>query len=651
MFFRFALARSLSLTLLASLMLVACGGSDTAHDELSVPAAPIGLGMADSAPPPDPAQVPAYVDFAYTNQRGDARYATLETNAGVRVVSGFLDLWRPSTLLVDAGVTAAANANFPAIISAQWSGIPGDSSDGSVLNAAVHNANIQYVIQATTQRRQEQEMLIYLDDRRGKGYSVTDGMGPLTEAWRSAARQITSITEVAADANSIRYNDTGNNLGVGGNQNPEFGQVVDFVGSASENGSTEPAKRFYKYARPWRWSSQVQVLPTLEPAKSTSPATDGGFISGHSAEAMRDALAMAYVVPERFQEMLSRGLELGESRILSGMHSPLDVIGGRVQAQAVVAASLSNGAAATIKTAAYQQAHTTLMAAAGVTTLGDFNQYAHAQNFAADRFSDHVINRADYLRRLTFGFAQTGATDRPALVPKGAEVLLETRLPYLSAEQRRVVLKSTALPSGYPILDDAEGWGRLNFFAAADGYGTFDGDVSVDMDASQGGFNALDNWRNPISGLGKLSKQGTGRLELSGQNTYSGGTELKTGILQANNASALGLGDVYLHAGQLINAAPQTLRLDGAFTVLDSAVVTLNWGNNGAGSIQVAGNATLLGGTLKLVFPTGSKPAPGTVYTVLTAGKVNGTFKSVQSDGLKLSLIKNPSSLQVRVDG
>ena len=42
---------------------------------------------------------------------------------------------------------------------------------------------------------------------------------------------------------------------------------------------------------------------------------------------------MAYVVPERFQEMLSRGLELGENRIVAGMHSPLDVIGGRMQAQ------------------------------------------------------------------------------------------------------------------------------------------------------------------------------------------------------------------------------------------------------------------------------------------------------------------------------
>ncbi|MFP3802866.1 phosphatase PAP2 family protein, partial [Paraburkholderia sp. SIMBA_027] len=74
---------------------------------------------------------------------------------------------------------------------------------------------------------------------------------------------------------------------------------------------------------------------------STTPATDGGFISGHQAEAMRDAMTMAWLVPERFQEMVSRGLELGENRILAGMHSPLDVIGGRMLALAVSAANLS----------------------------------------------------------------------------------------------------------------------------------------------------------------------------------------------------------------------------------------------------------------------------------------------------------------------
>lgn len=49
-------------------------------------------------------------------------------------------------------------------------------------------------------------------------------------------------------------------------------------------------------------------------------------------------------------------------------------------------------------------------------------------------------------------------------------------------------LATTGLPSGYPVLDDVEGRGRLNRFAAADGFGTFVNDVTVKMDASKGGF-------------------------------------------------------------------------------------------------------------------------------------------------------------------
>ncbi len=211
-----------------------------------------------------------------------------------------------------------------------------------------------------------------------------------------------------------------------------------------------------------------QPLTDVVDAGTSAPAA-GGFPSGHSAEGMRDALAMAYVIPERFQEMISRGLELGENRILAGMHSPLDVIGGRILAQAVVAANLVDPANATLKQTAFQQAHATLYSLTH-TTRATFPAAAHAGTASSDRFADPAANRANYARRLTFGFAPIGTTTNGAVVPKGAEVLLETRLPYLSADQRRVVLKTTALASGYPLLDDADGWGRLNLFAAADGY-------------------------------------------------------------------------------------------------------------------------------------------------------------------------------------
>ena len=96
--------RPLSLAVLTAFLMAGCGGGSDG-DDLSVavlPDAPKGLGAADTAPVQDETKVLPFVDFAFTNQRGDARYATLETNAGVRVVGGMLALWQPSSSIVES---------------------------------------------------------------------------------------------------------------------------------------------------------------------------------------------------------------------------------------------------------------------------------------------------------------------------------------------------------------------------------------------------------------------------------------------------------------------------------------------------------------------------------------------------------------------
>ncbi|WP_175875817.1 phosphatase PAP2 family protein [Burkholderia sp. BCC0097] len=632
----------------SAIVLAACGGGDdvtsTGTIAAAVPAPPADPGFVDSAPIPS---APAFVDNVATNQRGDARYATLSTNAAVRVLSRFLDLWQPATMLVDAGVSAPANGAFPAISPSTCSGLPNSGVPcGTILNDAVLSANVQYVINATTARTPQQADAAYYDDRRGKGYSVTDGMGPLTAAWRTAAQQTTSITSVPADATTVLYNDSGNNVGVGSSGgNASFGKVVDLLNEMGNNASTEPSKRFFKYARPYRWSTSVVVAPTLVPAESTTPATDGGFVSGHTAEAVRDATTMAWLVPERFQEMVSRGLELGENRILAGMHSPLDVIGGRTLALAISAANLT--AYASDAQAAYTQAHQTLQQLTG-TSATTFSAFAHSGTTATDRFADYTTNRAAFLRRMTFGFGAIESTNAPPVVPKGAEILLQTRFPYLSADQRRVVLKTTELPSGYPVMDDAEGWGRLNLFAAADGYGAFNGNVIVSMDASQGGLNAADLWRNDVAGAGKLTLQGSGTLTLAGNNAYTGGTQVSGGTLAAASPTAFGTGDVYVGSGgsvRIAAAAPVTIAT--RYTQLDNTTLELDIDGNGGGRLRVGGPLTVTGGTLHVKFVNGYAPKAGDTIALIDGAAAAAKFATVTVDGFKATPVYTATGVSI----
>jgi autotransporter-associated beta strand protein len=609
-------------------------GSGGGAPGLEVPPAPASLGYSDSAEAPS--GVVAYVDTGASNQRGQACLATIDNNAGVRVLAGFLKIWAPRAaadgkVYVDAGVNAAADGACPAIVSSDWSGIPGEASDGTVLLPDVHEANLAYVVQATQHRTAEQEVAAYMDDRRGKNASVSDGMGPLTKAWRAGVKQTTTITGVPADATSVKYDDQGNNRGEGSATNADLGLAVDLLNATSGDGSTEPAKRYFKYARPYRWTSEVIVAPSLIPAKSATPPTDGGFISGHGAEAWRDSLAMAYLVPQRFQEMLTRATELGQNRIVAGMHSPLDVIGGRIQAIAVVAYNLNKPGNASLMQSAYAQAQAWLQGQTATSNFLELDTYADG-NLGGDRFADWQVRRAQFRGRMSYGFDPIASTTEPAVVPKGAEVLLATRFPCLSAGQRRVVLKTTAWPSGYPLMDDPEGWGRLDLFTAADGYGAFQGDVDLELDAAQGGYCERDQFRNDIGGNGRLRKTGSGALWLSGDNSYAGGTLLAAGTLGALSPTAFGSGDVYVQGGTLQNASHRDLRLTGAFTQVGGELA-LELGGQLKGALRASGDAFLAGGKLRLRF-TGTVPVAGTRVTVLGARELHGRFDEVVVEGL-----------------
>jgi autotransporter-associated beta strand protein len=391
--------------------------------------------------------------------------------------------------------------------------------------------------------------------------------------------------------------------------------------------------------RPFQVSAGIDdFAPSITSTLTTNPA----FPSGHTTYAYTQSLLFAMMVPERYQEMMTRASEYGNSRIVLGAHYPLDVIGGRILATYDVAQLLNNnpdylnqtisvyGVGTVTTTNDYATLFRNAMAdmrgllAAG---CGSTDLASCAAAGAPDRFSNPAANLAAYEQRLTYGLPSTGPTNIAPVVPAGAEVLLETRLPFLTAAQRRDVLASTEIASGGP-LDNGSGWARLDLYRAAGGYGAFDGNVTVQQDATLGGFNAFATFSNDITGAGGLTKTGSGTLMMTGNDTYAGGTVVTGGTLLAASQHSLGNGDVHVAGGTLASAVQAALAVAGDFTMTADSALEFDMTGGGGHQSLVIDDASLLDGLLRIEFAD-----PLTMlamFTISDAGGLSGDFRSIE---------------------
>ncbi|MFP7834728.1 phosphatase PAP2 family protein [Marisediminicola sp. LYQ134] len=552
---------------------------------------------------PQPGVYGYYVD---TYRANTSTLQTPETNPAIGVLDTMLDYWTP-----------------------------GETYDtGTILMPSVLDANIQRSIDTTRERSDADAAHAYLIDRRHQSYSSINGLGPHADAFRTASNAGTTIPDtIPADATTVRYDDAGNSNGAWADVDSDAGSIVTLVNTARGSYATSNnAKAYYNYARPFRWSDDVEVLPTLMPVmKPVEEAeTDGGYPSGHTNAAYLASYALAAAFPERYSELVTSASDLGDSRIVAGMHSPADVIGGRILATAIAASVLND------------PANDALLEQARAEALNVLEQ----PQTGADDFADADANRALFEERLTYGLPRVGDTTLPVVVPKGAEALIESRFPYLTDDQRRWVLQSTGIESGYALLDDSEGWGRLNTVAAAEGYAAFDENVAVTMDAAAGGFSALDEWSNDITGAGSLTKDGSGELILSGDNTYTGGTVVDGGALVAANATALGAGDLQIADGELYENADTALSIGGDLEIAEDSTLSLT-SDASTAAVTVAGEATL-GGTLALQFDGDTAPGDETLLVEYGSLAEGSSFTSIVAGGLPAGF---DAALDYRADG
>lgn len=206
------------------------------------------------------------------------------------------------------------------------------------------------------------------------------------------------------------------------------------------------------------------------------------FPSGHTTYGYMGVLLLAILVPDRYQQLVTRGAEYGNNRILMGAHYAMDVLGGRTLAAYDVAHLLSNDPAyvgRSLKGAPVIKDYQVALKAAradltAALEAGCGETLPSCAEQDIGRFNNPSVNEAFYEVTQTYDlpvvYPQNAGRleDVSKLVPE-AGYLLTAAFPSLTLAQADQILTETEGPGG-GFLDDGSAFGiysRLDLYAAA----------------------------------------------------------------------------------------------------------------------------------------------------------------------------------------
>jgi hypothetical protein len=193
------------------------------------------------------------------------------------------------------------------------------------------------------------------------------------------------------------------------------------------------------------------------------------FPSGHTTYGYTESLLLAFMVPERYTQMITRGAEYGNGRIIVGAHYAMDVIAGRTLAYYVVAHLLDNDV----------EYENEFHAAANVLTIALAANCGKSRAACAlddtSRFSDPAKDRAFYESTQTYGLGVVYATtasevENVSAIAPEAGALLTAAFPQLTLEHADKILTETEGPGG-GFLDNGSAFGlysRLDLYRAGE---------------------------------------------------------------------------------------------------------------------------------------------------------------------------------------
>lgn len=89
---------------------------------------------------------------------------------------------------------------------------------------------------------------------------------------------------------------------------------------------TDKPKKFWKRPRPYVTDTSIEVL---------QPEASYAYPSGHSTRGTVYAALLAELIPERKEQILRQGRDIGWHRVIAGVHHPTDIQAGRVLGQQI----------------------------------------------------------------------------------------------------------------------------------------------------------------------------------------------------------------------------------------------------------------------------------------------------------------------------
>jgi uncharacterized protein with beta-barrel porin domain/membrane-associated phospholipid phosphatase len=422
--------------------------------------------------------------------------------------------------------------------------------------------------------------------------------------------------------------------------------VYDTAYGVSNTGSGQDV---YGSSRP------AQVAPSkinlFDPTALAGINTNPSFPSGHTNYAWTDSILTGMLVPQEYQSMLSRAAQYGNSRIVLGVHYPLDIIGSRSFAAEQLAQAFTNPS--------YINNATTTGTAINLPSLftaanSELNGYLSSQCGASvtacassstnqNSLSPSAANAATYASLLNYGLPTLSYTQAPReQAPAGgpdASILLATVYGGSTSAAQ------TLAPSGgldgslstgtiNQILVNTEGqalsafygtplsyWSRINLYAA-DGY--FSGATGLLNMAS----TDVVNEPVTVAATGVLVDNG----KINGATTVQsggvfGGVGSVVGNVSVQSGGTLAPGGF---SATGVQNATGTLAVTGALNLASGSTYSVQVSPTSSSMTTVTGAATL-GGAVNATYTGGTTFK--SQYTILTAGSVSGTFSGLTVTG------------------